>query len=114
MQTRRRPYYEAVDACCTLFFNNLPSLLAIVGGLYRFVARGDIVGVCAIGSVVGRIEAYECAAHNLDMATALVCVIAVDCEHRITVSLKNASGDVGIGYSCVAKEIDARAGAAVF
>lgn len=80
MQTRRRPYYEAVDACCTLFFNNLPSLLAIVGGFYRFVASGDIVGVCAIGSVVGRIEAYEYAAHYFDGAFAIFLwlVLAVD------------------------------------
>ena len=78
VQTRRRPYYEAVDACCTLFFNNLPSLLAIVGGLYRFVARGDIVGVCAIGGVVGRIEAYEYAAHYFNGTFATIFVFTVD------------------------------------
>ena len=80
VQTRRRPYYEAVDACCTLFFNNLPSLLAIVGGLYRFVARGNEVGMCAFGSVVGRIEAYEYAAHDFDGAFAIFVwlVLAVD------------------------------------
>ena len=70
-----------------LFFNNLPSLLAIVGGLYRFVASGDIVGVCAIGSVVGRIEAYEYAAHNLHRAAILVFILTVDYEFCIAVSL---------------------------
>ena len=100
VQARRRPYYEAVDACCMLFSNNLPSLLAIVGGLYRFVASGDIVGVCAIGSVVGRIEAYECAAHNLHRAAILVFILTVDYEFCIAVSLKHTAIDIQFSLTC--------------